>query len=112
MTRSGGASAGEGANSSLAPRGSKSVWRGLKHKQKILPNKASLEADLRLIIGHLDDFAATMTNTLDHLDWGAQRGIIRMLVKRVAVEQGQVNVVFRMGLGPLISGPDPTSLHY
>ena len=51
-------------------------------------------------------------DTLDHLDWEAQRGIIRMLVKRVEVKQGQVNVVFRMGPGPLSSGPDPTSLHY
>jgi site-specific DNA recombinase len=65
-----------------------------------------------LIIGHLDDFAATMTDTLDHRDWEAQRGIIRMLVERVEIEQGQVNVVFRMGPGPLIAGPDPTSVHY
>ena len=88
------------------------MWRGLKHKQKILPNKASLETDLRLIIGHLDDFAATMTDTLDHLDWEAQCGTIRTLVKPVEIEQGQVNVVFRIGPGPLISGLDPTSLHY
>jgi site-specific DNA recombinase len=74
--------------------------------------KASLETDLQLIIGHLDDFAATMTDTLDHRDWEAQRGIIRTLVKRVEIEQGQVNVVFHMGPGPFISGPDPTSLHY
>jgi site-specific DNA recombinase len=53
-----------------------------------------------------------MTDTLDHLDCEAQRGIIRTLVKRVDIEQGQVNVVFRIGLGPLISGPAPTSLHY
>jgi hypothetical protein len=85
---------------------------GLETQANNLPEKASLETDLRLIIGHLEDFAATMTATLDHLDWEAQRGIIRMLVKRVEIEQGQVNVVFRLGPGPLISGPDPTSLHY
>jgi site-specific DNA recombinase len=85
---------------------------GLETQAKNLSEKASLETDLRLIIGHLEDFAATMTDTLDHLDWEAQRGIIRMLVKRVEIEQGQVNVVFRMGPGPLISGPDPTSVHY
>ena len=84
----------------------------LETQQKNPSEKASLETDLRLIIGHLDDFAATMTDTLDHLDWQAQRGTIRMLVKRVEVEQGQVNVVFRMGRGPFISGPDPTSVHY
>jgi hypothetical protein len=34
-----------------------------------------------------------------------------LLVKRVEVEQGQVNVVFRIGPGPRISGPAPTRVH-
>jgi hypothetical protein len=38
---------------------------GLETQAKNLSEKASLETDLRLIIGHLDDFAATMTDTLD-----------------------------------------------
>jgi site-specific DNA recombinase len=73
---------------------------------------AALESDLRLIIGHLDDFAATVRERLDQLDWETQRGIIRTLVKRVEIDQGQVNVVFRIGPGPLISGPDPTILQH
>jgi site-specific DNA recombinase len=75
-----------------------------------LAAQAALESDLRLIIGHLDDFAATVRDRLDQLDWETQRGIIRMLVKRVEIEQGQVNVVFRIGPGPLTSDPDPTIL--
>jgi hypothetical protein len=88
------------------------VRRGLETQARNLSERASQETDLRLIIGHLDDFAATITDTLDHLDWEAQCGIIRTLVKPVEIEQGQVNVVFRIGPGPLMSGPDPTSLHY
>jgi len=34
------------------------------------------------------------------------------LVKRVEIEQGQVNVVFRIGPGPLVSDPEPTIMHY
>jgi len=75
-----------------------------------LAAQAAQESDLRLIIGHLDDFAATVRDRLDQLDWEAQRGIIRTLVKRVEIEQGQVNVVFRIGPGPLTSDPDPTIL--
>jgi Recombinase/Recombinase zinc beta ribbon domain len=77
-----------------------------------LATQAALESDLRLIIGHLDDFAATVRGRLDQLDWETQRGIIRTLVKRVEIEQGQVNVVFRIGPGPLISDPDPTVLQH
>jgi len=77
-----------------------------------LAAQAALESDLRLIIGHLGDFAATVRERLDHLDWETQRGIIRTLVKRVEIEQGQVNVVFRIGPGPLISDPDPTVLQH
>ncbi len=65
---------------------------------------------MRLIIGHLEDFARTFRDRLDQLDWETQRGIIRTLVKRVEIDQGQVNVVFRVGPGPLVAAPDPTSL--
>ncbi len=84
----------------------------LETEAKDLAAKASSESDLRLIIGHLDDFAATLAANLDHLDWEAQRGIMRTLVKRVEIDQNQVNVVFRIGPGPLISDPDPTVLQH
>jgi len=84
----------------------------LETEAKDLADKASTENDLRLIIGHLDDFAATMADNLDHLDWEAQRGIIRTVVKRVEIDHSQVNVVFRIGPGPLISAPDPTILQH
>ncbi len=73
---------------------------------------AALESDLRLIIGHLDAFAATVRERLDQLDWETQRAIIRLLVKRVEIEQGQVNVVFRIGPGPLVSDPEPTIMQH
>jgi len=84
----------------------------LETEAKDLAEKASTESDVRLIIGHLDDFAATMAANLDHLDWEAQRGIIRTVVKRVEIDHSQVNVVFRIGPGPLISGPAPTTLQH
>ena len=84
----------------------------LETEAKDLAEKASSESDLRLIIGHLDDFAATLAANLDHLDWEARRGIIRTLVKRVEIDHSQVNVVFRIGPGPLISAPDPAVLQH
>ncbi len=83
---------------------------GLAAQATDLADKAASESDLRLIIGHLDEFGATLRGGLDQLDWASQRGIIRTVVKRVEIEQGQVNVVFRIGPGPLTSAPDPASL--
>jgi site-specific DNA recombinase len=77
-----------------------------------LAARAALESDLRLIIGHLDDFAATVRERLDQLDWETQRAIIRLVVKRVEIEQGQVNVVFHIGPGPLVSDPEPTIMQH
>lgn len=77
-----------------------------------LAAQAALESDLRLIIGHLDDFASTVRERLDQLDWETQRAIIRLVVKRVEIEQGQVNVVFRIGPGPLVTDPEPTIMQH
>ena len=100
--------------SEFAPRLARLKERvaALETQAQDLAAQAALESDLRLIIGHLDDFAATVRERLDQLDWETQRGIIRTLVKRVEIEQGQVNVVFRIGPGPLVSDPEPTIMQH
>jgi len=102
------------AKSEFAPRLARLKERlaMLETQAHDLAAQAAVESDLRLIIGHLDEFAATIRERLDQLDWETQRGIIRTLVKRVEIEQGQVNVVFRIGPGPLLSDPDPTILQH
>jgi site-specific DNA recombinase len=60
-------------------------------------DEATLNRELKLIIGRLEEFASRVINNLDSLDWNTQREIIRLLVKRVEVETEQVNVVFRVG---------------
>lgn len=72
--------------------------------------EAALHAELRLIIGQLEDFAATLHQNLEAVEWEPQRAIIRALVKRVEIDQEQVNVVFRIGPGSLTSGPGPPCL--
>src|SRR5205085_6598458 len=87
---------------------SKSVWRGLKHKQnsfrKSLPGDRSA-ADHRSpgrLRRHHDRYAGSPGL------WEAQCGTIRTLVKPVEIEQGQVNVVFRV-LNVPSSFPGPLS---
>ncbi len=63
------------------------------------------QQELRLIIGRLEDFATQVKAGLEQMDWQNQREIIRTLVKRVEIDQDQVNVVFRVEPHPPL--PDP-----
>jgi site-specific DNA recombinase len=64
------------------------------------------QQELRLIIGRLEDFATQVKAGLDQMDWQNRREIIRTLVKRVEIDQDQVNVVFRVEPQSLV--PDPS----
>ncbi len=66
------------------------------HVQQI-QDEAGLEHELRLILGRLETFASKVKEGLTEADWVTRREIIRTLVKRVEVNQEQVNVIFRIG---------------
>jgi site-specific DNA recombinase len=70
------------------------------------------QRELTLLIGQLDAFAATVQQRLDQVDWQTQRTLIRTLVKRVAIDREEVNVVFRINSAALPSPPTEPSLHY
>lgn len=82
----------------------------LEEQARQLSDEATLQAELKLIIGRLGDFAAKVRDGLDQADWLTQRDLIRSLVKRVEVDQGEVNVVFRVGSGPFSLSPDKKNL--
>ena len=66
------------------------------------------QRELRLVIGQLADFAATVRDRLDHLEWETCQAILRALVKRVEIDHEQVQVIFRIGpcsLPPELSTP-------
>jgi site-specific DNA recombinase len=66
---------------------------------------ATLQAELQLIIGRIEDFAAKVHNGLELADWASQRDLIRALVKRVEVGRHEVNIVFR--IDPYMGDLDP-----
>ena len=76
----------------------------------------SLERELRLILGRLDEFTSRVKNGLDEADWSTRREIIRALVKRVEIDQEKVRVVFRVNpppqAPPLPSEKDSQSLQH
>jgi len=77
---------------------------------KQLSDQASLQADIRLILGRLEDFAAQVQSGLADADWQMRRDIIRALVRRVEVNPEQVQIVFRVGPDPFVLGPQRATL--
>jgi site-specific DNA recombinase len=70
-----------------------------EHVQQIR-DEASLERELTLILGRLDEFVSRIKHGLHEADWSTRREIIRALVKRVEIGQEQVRVVFRVNPPP------------
>jgi site-specific DNA recombinase len=81
-----------------------------------MKDEASLEHELTLILGRLDEFAARIKTGLHEADWLTRREIIRALVKRVEIDREQVRVIFRINPPPpasqLPSEKDAQSLQH
>ncbi|WP_194726320.1 recombinase family protein [Noviherbaspirillum malthae] len=91
----------------------------LRERQKALDGQIAQLAEqaiswneLQLIVGRLEDFAAKVTAGIDSMGFEAQRELIRMLVKRIEIDQENVNIVFRIA-PPATNGPGNTeNMHY
>jgi site-specific DNA recombinase len=68
----------------------------MEQQAQNLKDQASLQRELRLILGRLQDFVSKIQEGLHTADWSARREIIRALVKRVEIDQEQVYVIFRV----------------
>jgi site-specific DNA recombinase len=54
------------------------------------------ERDLCLVISRLEDFAAKVSEGLDRLSRAEQRDIVRALVKRIEMDSGEIEIIFRV----------------
>ena len=78
----------------------------LEEQAQQLAQAETLQDDLRVIIGRLDEFAERVKGGLAEADWPTRRELIRALVKRVEIGQDEVNVVFRVSPDPFVERPD------
>ena len=78
----------------------------VEEQAKKLAEEASLQGELQLVIGRLEEFSRKVETGLEGADWMAKREIIRSLVKRVEVGAKQVNVVFRVSPSPFVPSPE------
>ena len=72
----------------------------IEEQDQPIQDEASLERELTLILGRLDEFASRIKHGLHEADWSTRREIIRALVKRVEIGQEQVQVVFHVNPPP------------
>jgi site-specific DNA recombinase len=67
--------------------------------------EATQEAELRLVIGQLEEFARRVSQGLEGPDWETRREVTRALVKRVEIDEQEVSIVYRVSPSPFEGGP-------
>jgi site-specific DNA recombinase len=67
--------------------------------------EAAQEAELRLVIGQLEEFARRVSLELQEPDWATRREIVRALVKKVEIDEQEVRIVYRVSPSPFEGGP-------
>ena len=78
----------------------------LEHQVQQANDQDTVRAELRLIIGQLEDFTSKVKGGLESPDWTTKRDIIRALVKTIRVSQGAVEIVFKVNPPPFESRPE------
>ena len=75
-------------------------------------DEANQEAELRLVIGQLEEFARRVSQELQEPDWDTRREVVRALVKKVEIDEQEVRIVYRVSPSPFEGGPQQGSLQH
>jgi site-specific DNA recombinase len=70
------------------------------------------EAEFRLVIGQLEEFAKRISEELQEPSWETRREIVRALVKKVEIDEQEVCIVYRVSPSPFERGPQRRSLQH
>jgi site-specific DNA recombinase len=71
-----------------------------------LANEEAQRAELRLVIGKLEEFTTRMQQGLEEADWNTRREIIRALVKQIELSDEQIRIVYRVSTVPFVNAPN------
>ncbi len=71
--------------------------------------EAAQEADLRLVIGQLEEFARRVSQGLQEPDWDTRREVVRALIKQIEIDEQEVRIVYRVSPSPFERGPQQGS---
>lgn len=84
----------------------------LEQQTQALADEQTLRGALWLIIGQLEAFAKRVEHGLDRADFLTRREIIRAVVRRIEVDEGKINIVFKVGRSPFVPRPSRGDLQY
>ena len=74
--------------------------------------EATREAELRLVIGQLEEFARRVSEGLQEPSWETRREVVRALVRKVEVDEHEVRIVYRVSPSPFEKRPQQSSLQH
>ena len=77
-------------------------WEDERRRQM---SEVTQEAELRLVIGQLEEFAKRVSEELQEPSWETRREIVRALVKKVEMDEQEVRIVYRVSPSPFERGP-------
>ena len=80
----------------------------LQERHQAALEAAEVERDLSLVISRLEDFSSKVATRLDGLDRACMQEIIRILVRRIEIDDARIEVVFRVPPPDGPSRPSPT----
>jgi site-specific DNA recombinase len=80
----------------------------LEEQKRAAIKAANSERELSLVVSRLEDCSAKVSHGLDRLDWLGMREIIHNVVRRIEIDHGSIEVVFRVPPtgGPSGGGPE------
>jgi site-specific DNA recombinase len=93
--------------SELEPRlqGARERLARLEAEAQTLATQEAQQAELRLALSRLQDFAEDVKQGLEKADWATRREVIRAVVKRVEVRAQEVRIVYRVAPLPFVERP-------
>ena len=74
----------------------------LQERHQAARDAAETEHDLALVISRLEDFSAKVNTSLNNLDRVGMQDIIRIVVRRIEIDESRIEVIFRV---PSADGP-------
>lgn len=80
-----------------------------EEQRREIRGASEAERELTFIVGQLELFSAHMRERLDVLDWTTRRDVLRLMVRRIEIDDGHIEIVFRVPPPPP-STPDQANL--
>jgi site-specific DNA recombinase len=77
----------------------------LQAEEAELANEEDQRAELRLLIGKLEEFTTRLNEGLENADWPTRRAIIQALVTQIEVSNERIRIVYRVSTVPFVNAP-------